>query len=229
MKKKKEEKEKPKWAYTEKQLEDEEEEDVDTLLEFTNNLDYDKYIDDLEVKHMIAALKKRINDIRSKEEESWKNNIVEEWNKEEEKKAVQPSKVDLSYDGRSDTRSVASEAKSAASERTHQSIQELKAKIESNEKKDWDTLSTTTKKKQATLEERIVKHVADEIIRNNTQFKHFHSNASVRKILEREALKHLEDMKGINPPEIATNKEYFTRKDVKDPNNLPYLHRNPAI
>jgi len=174
-------------------------------------------------------LKKRIDEIREKEEDSWKNNIVDAWNKGDDRKSVQPNKVDMSFDGRSDCRSVASEARSAASERTQKSIVDLKAKLEAKEKKDWDTLSTTTKKNQTTLEERIAKHVADEILRNNTQFRHFHSNASVRRILEKEAHKHMEDVKGIKVPEIVSNKEYFTRKDVTDPNNLPYLHRNPAI
>lgn len=231
--KKKENKEKPKWAYTEKQVKEEEEEDVDELLEFTNNLDYDKYIDDIEVKHMISALKNRINDLKGKEEDEWKNKIVDAWNDDDNKKAMKPAKVDLNYDdrsdARSDARSMASEGKSVASERTQKTITELKAKMEAKEKKDWDNMSTTTKKNPITVEERIAKHVADEILRNNTEFRHFHSNNSVRKILEREAKKHLEEVKGIRGPEIVSNKEYFTRKDVQDPNNLPYLHRNPAI
>jgi len=66
-------------------------------------------------------------------------------------------------------------------------------------------------------------------MRNNTEFRHFHSNASIRRILEKEAQKHLEETRGIRAPEIVANKEYFSRKDVTDPNNLPYLHRNPAI
>jgi len=226
---KKKESLKPKWAYTEQQVKDEEEQDLDDLLAFTNNLNYDKYINDLEVKDMVIAMKKRIDELREKEEENWKNKIVDAWNKAEERQSVQPNRVDLSYDGRSDCRSVASESRSVASERSQQSITELKAKLAAKEKKDWDTISTSTKKNPVTLEERIAKHVADEIIRNNTQFKHFHSNASVRKILEKEAQKHMEDVKGIRVPEIVSNKEYFTRKDVTDPNNLPYLHRNPAI
>jgi len=221
-------KEKPKWAYTEKQLDDEEEQDVDDLLEFTNNLDYEKYIDDLEVKNMVTALKKRIDELHNKDEDDWKNKIVDAWNNDD-KKSVKPSKVDISYDARSDARSCASESKSVASEKTHKTISDLKAKLESKEKKDWDNMSTTTKKNAVTVEERIAKHVADEILRNNTEFRHFHSNNSVRKILEREAKKHLEETKGIRAPEIVSNKEYFTRKDVQDPNNLPYLHRNPAI
>ena len=107
---------KPQWAYTEKQLEEEEEENVDDLLAFTNNLDYDKYIDDLEVKHMITALKKRIDEIKNKEEDDWKNKIVDAWNND--KQALKTSKVDIGADDRSDVRSCASEAKSAASERS---------------------------------------------------------------------------------------------------------------
>jgi len=228
--KKKENKEKPKWALTEKQVDDEEELDVDNLLEFTNNLDYEKYIDDLEVKDMVTALKKRIDELHNKDEDDWKNKIVDAWNNDD-KKAAKSNKVDISFDARSDARSVASESKSAASEKSNKSISELKAKLESKERKDWDNLSTTTTKKKnaVTVEERIAKHVADEILRNNTEFRHFHSNNSIRKILEKEAKKHIEESKGIRAPEIVSNKEYFSRKDVQDPNNLPYLHRNPAV
>lgn len=69
---------------------------------------------------MVAALKKRIDDLKDKEEDEWKNKIVDEWNR----KTVQPSKVDLNYDARSDARSVASESRSVASERT-QSIHQF--------------------------------------------------------------------------------------------------------
>jgi len=224
--KKKEHSLKPKWAYTEQQVKDEEEQDVDDLLEFTNNLDYDKYLNDLEVKHMVLALKKRIDEIKVQEEDDWKKKIVDEWNNE--RKTLATSKIDMNLDARSDTRSVASESKSVASERTQKNIDDLKTKMASKNK-EWDTMSSTTKKNAVTLEERIAKHVADEVLRNNTEFRHFHSNASVRRILEKEAQKHLEQTRGIRAPEIVSNKEYFSRKDVTDPNNLPYLHRNPAI
>jgi len=228
--KKKDNKEKPKWAYTQEQVKAEEDEELDDLLNFTSNLDYDKYINDLEVKNMVSALKNRIDELKNQDaEEDWKNKIVEQWNGKEAKKAMQTSKVDIDLDARSDARSVASESRSVVSERTHKSINDLKTKLEGKEKKDWDQLSTTTKKNAVTVEERIAKHVADEILRNNYQFKHFHSNASIRKLLEKEAQRHMEESKGIRAPQIVANKEYFARKDVQDANNLPYLHRNPAI
>lgn len=229
--KKKEKDLKPKWAYTEKQLDDEEDGDLNDLLEFTNNLDYDKYINDLEVKGMVTALKKRIDELNQQnEEDDWKKKIVEAWNNDkDDRKSVQPNKVNIDWDVRSNGRSCASDNKSVASERTQKSIQDLKTKLENKEKKEWETLTTSTKKNVVSIEERIAKHVADEVIRNNTQFRHFHSNASVRKILEKEAQKHIEESRGLKGPEIVSNKEYFLRRDVTDPNNLPYLHRNPAI
>ncbi len=65
---------------------------------------------------MVKALKKRIDELKTKEEVDWKNKIVDEWNNE--RKTLQASKVDMSYDDRSDARSVASESRSVASERT---------------------------------------------------------------------------------------------------------------
>lgn len=221
--------EKPRWAYTEDQLNKEEEQDIDELLDFTQGLDYEKYINDLEVRSMIAALKHRINDLKG-EETDWKKKIVDAWNNDEEdlRTSLKPHKVDIGDDARSDGgRSAASESKSVASERSVKSIQDLKAK--QTEKKDWEKLSSTQTKKQATLEERIAKHVADEILRNNTQIRHVHSNNSIRKLLEREAKKHLESIKGVPEPKIVENNERLLRKNYDDPNTLPYLHRNPAI
>jgi len=159
-KKKKEHNLKPKWAYTEQQLKDEEEQDIDDLLDFTNNLDYEKYLNDLEVKHMLLAMKKRIDEIKNQEDDDWKKKIVDEWNND--RKTLNANKVDLNMDARSDTRSVASESRSVASERSQKNIQELKAKMVSKDK-EWDTMSSTTKKNAVTMEERIAKHVADEL------------------------------------------------------------------
>jgi hypothetical protein len=40
---------KPAWATTEAQLEEEKEKEIDDLLEFAYELDYDKYMEDFEV------------------------------------------------------------------------------------------------------------------------------------------------------------------------------------
>lgn len=69
---------------------------------------------------MIAALKHRINDLKS-EEQDWKKKIVDAWNNDEEdlRASLKPHKVDIGDDARSDAgRSAASESKSVASERS---------------------------------------------------------------------------------------------------------------
>ena len=118
-------------------MKDEEEQDIDDLLDFTNNLDYEKYVNDLEVKQMLLAMKKRIDEIKNQEDDDWKKKIVDEWNND--RKTLNANKVDLNMDARSDTRSVASESRSVASERSQKNIQELKAKMTSKDK-EWDTM-----------------------------------------------------------------------------------------
>jgi hypothetical protein len=43
-------KSKPAWAKTEKEQEDEKENEIDELLEFAYELDYDKYMEDFEIR-----------------------------------------------------------------------------------------------------------------------------------------------------------------------------------
>jgi len=69
---------KPKWALTEKNLEDEKEKEVDDLLEFAYELDYEKYMDDYEVREALAIIKDRVKEI--KQDQDWKEKITKEWN-----------------------------------------------------------------------------------------------------------------------------------------------------
>ena len=78
MKSKASKKSKPAWATTEKQLEDEKEAEIDELLEFAYELDYDKYMDDFEIRQVFSIIKDRVNEI--KQDQDWKQNIADEWN-----------------------------------------------------------------------------------------------------------------------------------------------------
>jgi hypothetical protein len=55
--------EKPAWATTEKQTEDAKEAEIDELLEFAYELDYEKYMEDYEVRQALAIIKDRVNEI----------------------------------------------------------------------------------------------------------------------------------------------------------------------
>lgn len=59
----------PLWAQTEKQLEKKEDEECNDLLDFIDNLDYEKYIDNLEVQNMLNSLKERVDKIKDQVEE----------------------------------------------------------------------------------------------------------------------------------------------------------------
>lgn len=54
---------KPKWAMTKEENEQDEDLEVEDLLEFTNNLDFDKYIDDLEVKEAMTFVQDRVKEL----------------------------------------------------------------------------------------------------------------------------------------------------------------------
>lgn len=66
------------WAMTEKDLEDKKEDEIDELLEFAYELDYEKYMEDLEVRQALALIKNRVQEI--KKDTDWKEKIVKEWN-----------------------------------------------------------------------------------------------------------------------------------------------------
>ena len=69
---------KPAWATTEKQQEEMKEAEIDDLLEFAYELDYEKYMEDFEVRQALAVIKERVSKI--KEEPDWKEKMAEEWN-----------------------------------------------------------------------------------------------------------------------------------------------------
>lgn len=69
---------KPAWAQTEKQMEEEKEAEIDELLEFAYELDYEKYMDDYEVRQALAIIKDRVNEVTK--EQDWKEKMADEWN-----------------------------------------------------------------------------------------------------------------------------------------------------
>lgn len=69
---------KPAWAQTEKQLEEAKEAEIDELLEFAYELDYEKYMDDYEVRQALAIIKDRVNEVTK--EQDWKEKMADEWN-----------------------------------------------------------------------------------------------------------------------------------------------------
>ena len=58
------------WVMSEKDIEDEKEKEIDDLLEFAYELDYEKYMEDLDVRQALALIKDRVQEL--KKDEDWK-------------------------------------------------------------------------------------------------------------------------------------------------------------
>lgn len=56
----------------------EEDNEVDKLIEFAYDLDYEKYVEDFEVRQALEIMKQRIDEM--KQDEEWKKKIADEWN-----------------------------------------------------------------------------------------------------------------------------------------------------
>ena len=63
---------------TEKQTEDAKEAEIDDLLEFAYELDYEQYMEDYEIRQALAIIKDRVNEIT--QAPNWKEQMAEEWN-----------------------------------------------------------------------------------------------------------------------------------------------------
>lgn len=78
---------KPAWAQTQEQQENAKEAEIDELLEFAYELDYEKYMEDYEVRQALAIIKDRVKELT--QEPNWKEQITEEWNQANEEEAAQ--------------------------------------------------------------------------------------------------------------------------------------------
>lgn len=59
----------PKWARTKDQLDEDIDAEVDDLLNFTNNLDFEDVINDIEVRAAIKSVKGRVEEIKKHEDD----------------------------------------------------------------------------------------------------------------------------------------------------------------
>ena len=216
---------KPAWAKTEDQLKKEQEDEIDDLIEFAYDLDYEKYMEDLEVRQALALIKERVHEI--KKDDEWREKIAEEWNTAEQANPNEGAAKQQDDD-----------AKSAVSIRTSitgRSKMSKKSEImdqikkEDRQKEDWDT-STQPERKKQTAEQKLASRLADQILESNPNLKNIHSKTSMKKMLEAEASKQLAATSGggYQGPRVATLKDHEMNNEIQA-SNLPYLHKNPAI
>ena len=98
---------------------------------------------------------------------------------------------------------------------------------EQEERPDWDA-SVTSEKKIKSAEDRLASKIAAEVLKDNSKLRGIHSKESIKKILEKEALRQMQLQGEYAQPVISriVEKQMIDRAD---PSNLPYLHKNPAV
>lgn len=218
-------KQKPAWAKTEEQLNKEQEDEIDDLIEFAYDLDYEKYMEDLEVRQALALIKERVLEI--KKDDEWRDNIAKEWNDADQANPNEGTNRQRNDDAQSVASIRTSVTGRSKMSRKSEIMDEIKR--DDRRKEEWDA-STQGERKKQTVEERLATKLADQILENNPNLKGIHSKTSMRKMLEKEATKQLidHDGGGYTGPLVATLKDHEMRRDIQA-SNLPYLHKNPAI
>eukprot|EP00918_Siedleckia_nematoides_P050685 GHVU01110979.1.p1 GENE.GHVU01110979.1~~GHVU01110979.1.p1 ORF type:complete len:399 (+),score=94.20 GHVU01110979.1:3-1199(+) len=245
-------KSRPLWAMTEEGVEDAEDEELDQLLNFANNLDYDKYVEDYEVRNALAAVKNRISELAQgkarlkrtpgaggegegegegeidldQSGEDWKKAFVAGWNGSGDD------------DGRLGT------ARSDRSAASHVSARSMRSHRSGMGDMDDDNISVADSMRS---DRDVSMEVAEQVLNSSRSMRRVHSSRSIRGILERKTkprgggLAAVGEDEEVSIPTVAppVNQVYDKedqgvaggggKKKGVDPSNLPYLHRNPAI
>lgn len=222
---KKSSKAKPAWAKTEEQLQKEQEDEIDDLIEFAYDLDYEKYMEDLEVRQALALIKERVNEI--KQDEEWRDKIAEEWNAADQANPNEGTGKQKDDDAKSVVSIRTSITGRSKMSKKSEIMDQIKR--EEKEKENWDS-STIGERKKPTAEEKLASKLADQIMEANPNLKNIHSKTSMKKMLEAEAARQLASSNGgvYEGPKVATIKDHQMNTDLLA-SNLPYLHKNPAI
>jgi hypothetical protein len=98
-------------------------------------------------------------------------------------------------------------------------------------KSQWDRTTVTSSKRGGplqTTEDKLASKIANEVLRDNAKLRGVHSGASIKAILEKEAKKQLQMEKGDFTGPVVNTHNVKGEKHM-DVNNLPYLHKSPAV
>mmetsp|Transcript_52905 Transcript_52905/g.133665 ORF Transcript_52905/g.133665 Transcript_52905/m.133665 type:complete len:396 (+) Transcript_52905:82-1269(+) len=229
---------KPLWAMTEKEKENFEDDEGDDLIAFAEQLDFDKYVGDLEFRQGVEALKDRAGKLQ-KEQEAFKDALVADFNAmvddDEGKSTSVGSPRSLKLDDGIDGQSLL-DAKSEYSTASRRSRGEARYR---DRQLDWDASTSCGDDRPQVDQE--VKDVASAVMESAPQIRQIHSKESVQRIIEKAREKQsggttedlIESMRrsGPTPAPVITSSEDTQQRLHKpvDPSQLPYLYRSPAI
>jgi len=242
-------KNKPLWALTEAGVEDAEDDELEKLLNFASDLDYDKYVEDYEVRNALAAVKNRISELaqgkaRIMRSESGEGGGAEGGEIDLDQSGDWKKAFVAGWNGSGDDEGRLGTARSDRSAASHASARSVRSHRSGMGDMDDDNISVADSR---VSDRDVSMEVAEQVLNSSRSMRRVHSSRSIRGILDRKTKARgggLETVgeDDVNIPTIAppVNQVYDKedqgvagggnkKKGVLDPSNLPYLHRNPAI
>jgi len=225
---------KPLWAMTETEKDDHEEEEADELLNFADNLDYDKIVGDLEHRQGLEAVRDRTGRLQ-KEQDAFKTALVKDFAQEDEDEArstFEDSPEQLRPEHGVDGIGLLGDAQSEPGGGSNR-----KFRRDDDGFAGWDaSTSCGDERGEAGREARTA---VDMVLEAAPQLKAIHSRESMQRIIEktrekcRDAPRLVEAMHregAVAVPVIVASEDTQHRlhKPV-EPSLLPYLYRSPAI
>ena len=177
-------------------------EDIDEIVDYLKDLDYEKYAHDMEIREALELLKSKMKKDEEEKRKTEQKVIINEdkninINKNERKENEEGEKIE---------------------NKTTEKVEENKPKVIKENK---PIIDTEKEKKQ----EEIKKYKVAEQIAKTDRMKGVHSIQSVRKLIQAQGLEG-----NIDPLRITVIKENpLTRDDEYIPNKLPFLHSLPLV
>lgn len=135
-------------------------------------------MEDYEVRAALAVIKERVNDI--KQEPDWKEKMADEWNQANDDERRQQA---------DDSKSQATQKTNASRMSTQSYSKRMNDAKKDADKSAWDGVSVNTEAKQKRAEDRMASKIASEVLSNNPKLRGVHSKESIKKILEKEAIR----------------------------------------
>lgn len=229
---------KPLWAMTVQEKDEFEEDEAEDLINFAENLDYDKYVGDLEFRQNLEALKDRAGKLQ-KVQDAFKDQLVQDLNgpaDDERSTSAGGSCRDLE-DGIEGSQLGDCVSESGRSRRSRR-LDGVRA----DGRDEWDC-STACGDDRPVIDDR-TKDAVDRILENCPAMKGVHSKDSLSKIIEREAKNRQPELNGsqrlnehmrkegeasVAPVIVASEDTQNKLHKPIDPSQLPYLYRSPAV
>ena len=223
---------KPSWAMTEDEADEAMEGEAAALVDFAQGLDYEKYMDDLEVRQALDVIRERMDTKKAEEAAAEAMAAAED-----EAAAAAAEAYEEGGDWKDAFLATWNAADDDDNERLSQTSTQRRAAAAAeaegggDEKPEWDgstSMGEGGRKKLAAA----ALAAAKELREMNPKLAEKHSNKSLAQAIETAKKAELaEEFARLPPLKLVTIHENprVAKGDAVDASNLPYLHRNPAI